>query len=125
MFAHRPARAKFFRLGGDLSRRRFDIIDNAAAHGPHTASAAFVSRPRFRSSTAREGDQFMRLTFLLILLLAAGCENLRGPLAPRSPTRIDDPSLSIAEQQVLGRDRIGAPDNSWVLPPEAGARPGR
>jgi hypothetical protein len=67
----------------------------------------------------------MRRFFLLILILAAGCENLRGPLAPRPPTRIDDPSLSIQEQQVRGRDRIGMPDNSSVLPPEAGARPGR
>jgi hypothetical protein len=67
----------------------------------------------------------MRHLFLTILLLAAGCENLRGPLAPRSPARVDDPNLTIQEQQVLGRDRIGAPDNSSVLPPEAGARPGR
>jgi hypothetical protein len=67
----------------------------------------------------------MRRLFLVLLLLAAGCESVRGPFAPRSPRRIDDPSLSIAEQQVLGRDRIGLPDNSSVLPPEAGARPGR
>jgi hypothetical protein len=67
----------------------------------------------------------MRHFILIIVLLAAGCENLRGPLAPRSPARVDDPNLSIPEQQVLGRDRIGLPDNSPVLPPEAGARPGR
>src|SRR5947207_954252 len=67
----------------------------------------------------------MRHFFLVVLLFTAGCENLRGPFAPRSPARVDDPSLSIAEQQVLGRDRIGLPDNSSVLPSEAGARPGR
>jgi len=65
----------------------------------------------------------MRYILLFILLVTAGCENLRGPLAPRSPGRIDDPNLSITEQQVLGRDRIGLPDNSPVLPPEAGSRP--
>jgi len=66
----------------------------------------------------------MRPYYLLILLLFIGCQNTRGPLAPRPP-RPDDPSLSIAEQQSLGRDRIGTPDNSWVLPGDAGARPGR
>jgi hypothetical protein len=67
----------------------------------------------------------MRYLVLVLLLLAAGCENLRGPLAPRSPARVDDPGLTIQEQQVLGRDRIGLPDSTTVLPPEAGARPGR
>jgi hypothetical protein len=67
----------------------------------------------------------MRRFLIMALLLAAGCENLRGPFAPRSPARIDDPNLSIPEQQARGRDRIGLPDNSSVLPSEAGARPGR
>ncbi len=67
----------------------------------------------------------MRRLLLLAMLLAAGCENLRGPLAPKPATPIDNPNLSIREQQVLGRDRIGLPDNSSVLPSEAGARPGR
>jgi hypothetical protein len=67
----------------------------------------------------------MRRILLIILFLTTGCENLRGPLAPRSPMRVDDPSLTIPEQQARGRDRMGLPDNSSVLPPEAGARPGR
>jgi hypothetical protein len=67
----------------------------------------------------------MRRALVLLLLLAAGCENLRGPLAPRAQGRIDDPNLTIPEQQVRGRDRIGLPDDSPVLPPEAGWRPGR
>src|SRR5262249_51400266 len=71
----------------------------------------------------REGGM-MRTYIALVLLVLSGCQNTRGPLAPRPP-RPDDPSLSIQEQQVLGRDRIGLPDNSWVLPQEAGARPGR
>jgi hypothetical protein len=64
-----------------------------------------------------------RRVFLLALLLATGCESVRGPFAPRSPVRVDDPRLTIPEQQALGRERMGLPDNSWVLPPEAGARP--
>jgi len=67
----------------------------------------------------------MRYFVLIVLLISVGCENLRGPLAPRQPVRVDDPRLSIAEQQELGRDRIGLPDNTPVLPPESGARPGR
>ena len=67
----------------------------------------------------------MRHILFLLVLLAAGCENLHGPFSPKSPTRVDDPSLSIREQQVLGRERIGLPDNSTVLPSEAGSRPGR
>ena len=66
----------------------------------------------------------MRHFFLFILvLLAGGCENLRGPLQPRPQGRIDNPNLTIAEQQTLGRDRSSMPDNSAVLPPEVGARP--
>ena len=79
---------------------------------------------RASSGTGKETG-YMRHLVLIMLLVTAGCSNLRGPFAPRSPARIDDPSLSIAEQQVLGRDRLGLPDNSSVLPPEAGARPGR
>jgi hypothetical protein len=67
----------------------------------------------------------MRHLFLLILLLAVGCESLRGPFAPKPKTPVDDPNLTIAEQERQGRARIGLPDNSPVLPPEAGFRPGR
>jgi hypothetical protein len=65
----------------------------------------------------------MRHLILLLVIFAAGCENLRGPFAPHPQGRVDDPRLSIQEQQVLGRDRIGLPDNTSVLPPEAGSRP--
>lgn len=65
----------------------------------------------------------MRSLILGFVLLAMGCESVRGPLAPKSPTRVDDPNLTIGEQQRAGRDRIGLPDSSPVLPPEAGSRP--
>ena len=67
----------------------------------------------------------MRHILLLLVLVSAGCENLRGPLAPRPKGEVDDPRYSIQEQQIRGRDRIGLPDNTGVLPGEAGARPGR
>lgn len=63
---------------------------------------------------------------LLALVLAAGCQGVRGPFAPRSPVRVDDPYLSISEQQKLGRERLALPESSkLVLPPEAGIIPGR
>lgn len=60
---------------------------------------------------------------LLGSLLLAGCQNIRGPLEPRSPVRVDDPCLSIDEQERLGRDRLAFPDES-VGPPSGVARPG-
>jgi hypothetical protein len=97
----------FSGLPKGLSARTFDIRN----------------KDRVRLRQERKPSKMRYL--LLILLLAAGCESVRGPLAPRPGTRVDDPSLSIAEQQRQGRDRIGLPDNSPVLPPEAGSRPGR
>ena len=68
----------------------------------------------------------MRRFIWLVLLLTAGCQNVRGPLAGRSPARVDDPHLSIEEQKQLARDRLALPEGSAaVLPPEAGAIPGR
>ncbi len=68
----------------------------------------------------------MRSLFLLVLALLTGCQSVRGPFAPKVPARVDDPRLSIGEQQKLGRDRLALPDNSAaVAPTEAGARPGR
>jgi hypothetical protein len=106
--AHCPARVKYLQLGRVFSGAGFD-----------------TKRNEFRLNDRLGRRPTVRRILLIIMLLTAGCENLRGPLAPRSPMRVDDPSLSIAEQQALGRDRIGLPDNSSVLPPEAGARPGR
>ena len=78
-----------------------------------------------RLSNLHEGKETMRRLFLLLLVLITGCQGLRGPFAARSPARVDDPHLSIAEQERLGRDRLALPDKSPVLPSEVGARPGR
>src|SRR5438309_1910518 len=50
----------------------------------------------------------MRRACLLAVLLVAGCQNTVGPFAPRQPQRVDDPLLSITEQQQRGRDRAKA-----------------
>lgn len=66
-----------------------------------------------------------RILILSVLLvpMAGGCQNLSGPLRPRSPLRVDDPCLSIGEQERLGRDRLALPDET-IGPSSGAARPG-
>jgi len=52
----------------------------------------------------------MRKQFLLGILLLSGCQNVVGPLDYRRPVRVDDPNLTIEEQQRRGRDRLALPD---------------
>jgi hypothetical protein len=67
----------------------------------------------------------MRHWLVLALVLLAGCENLVGPFR-RPPTRVDDPRLSIAEQEKVGRDNLAFPDQAPLAGPNAGnVRPGR
>ena len=48
-----------------------------------------------------------------ILLLVAGCQGVNGPFAhKREPVRVDDPHLTIPEQERLGRDRLAVPELS-------------
>lgn len=60
-------------------------------------------------------------------LLLTGCGNITGPFAARKPLRVDDPNISIYEQQQRGRDRLALPDQAkQVMPQSYGdfARPG-
>ena len=57
---------------------------------------------------------------LLGAVLLAGCQNLKGPLQPRQPGRVDDPLLTINEQQRLGRDRLALPVDSTAVAPPSG-----
>lgn len=52
-------------------------------------------------------------TILLSALLAAGCGNVVGPFAHREPERVDDPRLSIPEQERKARARLAYPDPDW------------
>jgi len=68
----------------------------------------------------------MRRLLLLGVLLLSGCaSNLVGPFAGREPQRVDDPLLSIPEQQRRGRDRLALPDESRILPHSGYEVPGR
>jgi len=63
----------------------------------------------------------MRRILLLGLLFGlAGCQNITGPFMPRPRERVDDPYLSISEQQSRGRDRYAIPDNSPQVGPKSG-----
>ncbi len=67
----------------------------------------------------------MRQLFLLGILLCAGCQGVLGPFAPRKPERVDDPLLTIGEQQRRGRDRLALPEESRTVAPRTGTeRPG-
>jgi hypothetical protein len=59
----------------------------------------------------------MRRTLLMAALLVAGCHNTVGPFAPRKPMRVDDPCVSIAEQERRGRDRLAIPEDDRNLAP--------
>jgi hypothetical protein len=54
---------------------------------------------------------------LLGMLLLTGCQNVSGPFAQRQPTRVDDPLLSIGEQERRGRDRLALPEVSPTVAP--------
>jgi hypothetical protein len=54
-----------------------------------------------------------------VLLLAglAGCEGTTGPFQNRGNlSQIDNPRLSIPQQEALGRDRLALPDPTSILP---------
>jgi hypothetical protein len=40
------------------------------------------------------------------LLLMTGCQSVIGPFQRRTPERVDDPLLTIREQEVRGRSRL-------------------
>jgi hypothetical protein len=61
----------------------------------------------------------MRKLYLVGLLFLAGCHNVVGPFEHRKPERVDDPLLSISEQQRRGRDQLAIPESS-VLAPRTG-----
>jgi hypothetical protein len=62
----------------------------------------------------------MRRLFLLLALLAASCNNVNGPFEHRKPERVDDPRLSIGEQEREGRARLPLPVESPAVGPNSG-----
>jgi hypothetical protein len=67
----------------------------------------------------------MRRLFLLGALLMTGCRSTVGPFQHRPPERVDDPRLTIPEQEREGRDRLALPQWSpRVAPTDPGLLPG-
>ena len=62
-----------------------------------------------------------RLLLMGALCLLCGCRNIVGPLQPKSPARVDDPLLSISEQERNGRAALPLPDESAKVAPHSGA----
>jgi hypothetical protein len=67
-----------------------------------------------------KGAEKMRRLAVVVLLVLAGCCNLRGPFAHRQPLRIDDPRIPISEQERRARDRLAMPDPSPNVAPRTG-----
>jgi hypothetical protein len=65
----------------------------------------------------------MRRLLVVGLLFLAGCQGVQGPMAPRTPQRVDDPLLTIGEQERRSRARLSLPDESFVTGPRASATP--
>jgi hypothetical protein len=65
----------------------------------------------------------MHRLLVLGVLFLAGCRNVNGPFEPRKPERVDDPLLSISEQQRRGRDRLALPEESARVAPSAETQP--
>jgi hypothetical protein len=53
-----------------------------------------------------------RLLWAGAFFLLLGCKSVVGPFGYRTPERVDDPRLPIAEQERRGRDRYALPDAS-------------
>jgi hypothetical protein len=63
---------------------------------------------------------------LLGILLLAGCQGVVGPRERRdNPQQVDDPRLSIYEQEKRGRDRLALPESSGDLVPRITTIPGQ
>ena len=67
-----------------------------------------------------------RYLVLGLLLLLAGCKGVDGPAAHKqNPVRVDDPRLTIPEQERVVRDRLAIPEMSpKVAPPTYADPPG-
>ncbi len=62
----------------------------------------------------------MRRSFLVVAILLAGCNNVIGPFEHRPVERVDDPRLSIPEQQREARSRLPLPLESPLVAPSSG-----
>ena len=63
-----------------------------------------------------------RTALVGVMLLLGGCEGLVGPRQRRcQPVRVDNPCLTIPEQQKLGRANLALPEQSPNVAPRTDA----
>lgn len=62
----------------------------------------------------------MRRLVLAGALVLTGCQSVVGPFGHRKPERVDDPLLSISEQQRRGRANLPLPDTASAAGPASG-----
>ena len=74
------------------------------------------------SALGRTGA-IMRTLLVLSLICLAGCQGVQGPLAPRTAQRVDDPILTIGEQEQRTRARLALPDATFTGGPSASLTP--
>jgi hypothetical protein len=61
-----------------------------------------------------------RIGWIGVVLLLSGCQSVVGPRQRQTiPGVVDDPRLSIREQERKGRDRLALPDESPAVAPRA------
>jgi hypothetical protein len=64
----------------------------------------------------------MHRLLLVGILLLAGCQSFVGPRQrSMNPQRVDDPSLTLGEQERKSRDQLAFPDGSITVGPRTGA----
>jgi hypothetical protein len=80
-----------------------------------------------RNASGKEREK-MRKLVLVSMLFLTGCQNVVGPLGYRKPMRVDDPGVTIDEQQRRARDRLALPEEAGnvaprldFMPPNTGA----
>lgn len=67
----------------------------------------------------------MKRLMLLSVLLSAGCCGITGPFEHRPTTRVDDPCVSIAQQERTSRERLALPEwDPTVVPGGVSVLPG-
>jgi hypothetical protein len=71
-------------------------------------------------SAHRKETEKMRRLLLISILCLTGCNNIVGPFGQRKPERVDDPLISISEQQRRARYSLALPDDSATLAPRTG-----
>lgn len=67
----------------------------------------------------------MRTLMLIVAATLAGCQGVVGPFQRSSqpPVRVDNPALSIPEQERLGRDRLAYPEDDPAVGPRTYQEP--